>query len=436
MDYPHKNLVSFRSPKRKSASKNTHNWYSYYAGYSAEFVEDVLNYLQLPLGASILDPWNGSGTTTHIVEKEGYNAIGFDINPVMPIIANSRRVDNFENIEIHAEKITKQAKRYRSKFIPSGDPLLVWLCDKNVITIRKIERAIQQSLLQQSQYSYAKSADLLKKVLAQPLLAFFYVALFQTVKELLRTFKTSNPTWIKQPEDDNQKVRVDDVRIFEYFGKYVDLMIESSKAFENTHTKSSVLLDIASSQNIPLSESCIDAVITSPPYCTRIDYVIATRLELAVLGIGNGKEFEELRTRMIGTTKITREVSGNTVIWGNTANEFLNRVKNHPSKASQSYYLKHYIQYFHNMFLSLVEINRVLKKKGRVIIVIQDSYYKDVHLDLAQVIVEMGETLGWKLIHQESYYQSQTLAGINKSKLKYRKNSSATEEALIFRKED
>ena len=33
-----------------------------------------------------------------------------------------------------------------------------------------------------------------------------------------------------------------------------------------------------------------DAVIGSPPYCTRIDYVIATSIELAILGFGKDRD--------------------------------------------------------------------------------------------------------------------------------------------------
>src|SRR5690606_7221892 len=61
------------------------------------------------------------------------------------------------------------------------------------------------------------------------------------------------------------------------------------------------IVDLADSRSLPIERCNVDAVITSPPYCTRIDYAVATRMELAVLGIDESRT-ENLRRLMIGTT--------------------------------------------------------------------------------------------------------------------------------------
>ncbi|MGG4043676.1 DNA methyltransferase [Paenibacillus favisporus] len=430
---------NFRSPKRNSTiKKGKTEWYNYYAGYSEVFVQDVLEYIQLSPGSIILDPWNGSGTTTYVAEKNGLNAIGFDINPVMPIIANSRRVTDVESILKFHTKIVKQAKRYRKEYIPIKDPLKMWLSDSNVVTIRRIERAIQSSITNRKNHLYAKEIPIYEQLITDPVLAFYYLVLFRLVKELLHSFKASNPTWIKQPINENDKVEVDQNTIYQCFSTHLEIMLRNiiPIPIENKVAKNNICLNMVSSQHLLLNDSCIDAVITSPPYCTRIDYVVATRLELAVIGIGDDLEFEQLRNQMIGTIKVVKEEITENRDWGITATTFLNNVRNHQSKASKSYYLKQYLQYFNSIFISMSELNRVLKKNGTIVIVVQDSYYKDVHLDLPQVYIEMGEKLGWKLKYSESYFQSKTLAGINKSKEKYRRSSSAIEKALVFNKGD
>ena len=69
-----------RNPKRShSSNPSKSQWYNYYAGFSSDFVSDTLRFLNLPKGAVILDPWNGSGTTTQISEEMGFSAIGYDI---------------------------------------------------------------------------------------------------------------------------------------------------------------------------------------------------------------------------------------------------------------------------------------------------------------------------------------------------------------------
>jgi DNA modification methylase len=49
-----------RTPKQKLKQKAA---YQYYAGFSSDFVCDILEKYASP-GTRILDPWNGSGTTT------------------------------------------------------------------------------------------------------------------------------------------------------------------------------------------------------------------------------------------------------------------------------------------------------------------------------------------------------------------------------------
>lgn len=431
------NTGNFRSPKRNSTIKTGKTeLYNYYAGYSEVFVQDVLDYIKLTPGSMILDPWNGSGMTTYVAEKNGLNAIGFDINPVMPIIANSRRVRNVESVLKFYNKIVKQAKRYRKEYIPINDPLTMWLSDSNVVTIRRIERAIQSSIINRKNHLYAKEILIYEQLINDPVLAFYYLVLFRLVKELLHSFRGSNPTWIKQPINEFDKVEVDKNTIYQCFTAHLELMLSNILPLESKTVEKNICLNMVSSQHLLLNDSCIDAVITSPPYCTRIDYAVATRLELAVIGIGDDFEFEQLRNQMIGTIKIVKEEITENSDWGITATKFLNNVRNHQSKASQSYYLKQYLQYFNSIFISMSELNRVLKKNGTIVLVVQDSYYKDVHLDLPQIYIEMGEKIGWKLTYSESYFQSQTLAGINKSKEKYRRSSSAIEKALVFNKGD
>jgi hypothetical protein len=56
-----------RSPKLRGGS--TRNWYRYYAGYSERFVEDALDVTISDASDVVLDPWNGSGTTTKVALK-------------------------------------------------------------------------------------------------------------------------------------------------------------------------------------------------------------------------------------------------------------------------------------------------------------------------------------------------------------------------------
>jgi len=54
-----------------------------------------------------------------------------------------------------------------------------------------------------------------------------------------------------------------------------------------------------------------------------------------------------------------------------------------------------------------VEIDRTLRESGQCILVVQDSYYKDIHLDLAMIVTEMGSLLSWQLLERLDFSKNQ-----------------------------
>src|SRR6266480_1548264 len=84
-------MLKPRTPKLPGEPRaGTRSWYRYYAGFSADFVRDVLGDLGLGADGLVIDPWNGSGTTTAVADELGVRAWGGDINPAMVVIAKAR----------------------------------------------------------------------------------------------------------------------------------------------------------------------------------------------------------------------------------------------------------------------------------------------------------------------------------------------------------
>jgi DNA modification methylase len=79
------------SPKRTSKSENLwEGFFPYYAGFPEAFASSILRTSGLSSESTVLDPWNGSGTTTYAASKLGIPTIGFDINPVMVVVGRAR----------------------------------------------------------------------------------------------------------------------------------------------------------------------------------------------------------------------------------------------------------------------------------------------------------------------------------------------------------
>lgn len=427
------------SPKRnRSSAKRSTVFYHYYAGFSPEFVEDIVKRLSINPKAVIMDPWNGSGTTTQVAMRMGYTAIGFDINPVMVIVAKAKLLNCTsavrKNILYNLESTIEMASDLKIKKNPE-DPLESWLESESAACFRNLEQAVQLLLIN-DRYSSIYNNKRLSHV--SSMASFLYLALFKTLRKFLAPCVSSNPTWIKMPLAKKSRINPSSNEIYMELKNQVCKMINAANfvGMDSNHNDSAnIQIERASSVSIPLPNSTVDLVVSSPPYCTRIDYAISTSPELALLGCSRGMEFKCLRDEMIGTPTIINELPEIRSDWGQTCKSFLRLVQTHESKASKTYYYKHYIQYFDAIYQSLLEINRTLVEKGKCVIVVQDSYYKDIHNNLPTIFCEMANSINWIVLDQFDFHIKQTMAGCNNRSKKYRSSSKAIESVLLFEKE-
>jgi DNA modification methylase len=407
--------------------KNPNTWYSYYAGYSADFVESIIEKLNIQTDSLILDPWNGSGTTTTVAFRKGIPAIGVDINPATIAVAKSRILYDveLEDIKYQCELIIDGARDRVKDSISDDDMLLSWFSYESAQIIRSIEKSIANIFEIENGLHLEEL-----KVKIGSVASFFYVALYCTAKHYLNKCKSKNPTWTKI-------IQVDSLNIDEVYVVYSAYVEKNYNALPEVKNKllrvPSSIIKSCSSNDLKIDDETVNFIITSPPYCTRIDYAVTTKVELAVLGFP-ASNFEELRNRMIGTTTIHCNDCKIDEDWGNEIYELLRKIDDHPSYASSNYYFKTYWQYFNDCFSSLCELNRVLKNDGYAVIVVQDSYYKEIHVDLAKMFAEMAYNLGWESVDTIEFKKNQSIVSINSKSNPFGKTSKRVETVLIFRK--
>lgn len=428
--------LTIENPKRQHAARNSSaGWYDYYAGYSPTFAKSLLESTKLEPGALIADPWNGSGTTTEIASLLGFKGYGYDLNPVMLVVAKARLLkrSTTPSIKPLALNIVELAKSSTLEEQDTKDLLSVWFKTGGVTAIRRLERAVQAITIDAEGYRLLSDRNLSTEV--SDIAAFFYNALFRSVRSFLKPFIGSNPTWVRKPKLDRERIRVDLTLLTREFNRQVKGMLDALENVFYCHLDSDYFLDIANSTSLPLGDGSADLILTSPPYCTRIDYAITTLPELALLGF-SGQKVRALRDGMIGTSTVRKAELSSKDVWGHTCSELLWKIKTHQAKASATYYYKTHLQYFDSVFKSLGECRRVLKTDGSCILVVQDSYYKDVHNDLPKIIAEMGRAQKLKLTRRVNFYQARTLAGVNRGAKEYRSCFGATEAVLCFKAED
>ena len=420
--------AKWSSPKLPSAIDRAASIFHYYAGYSTDFVADVLNELA-GSETRVLDPWNGAGATTHTSAIRGIPVTGIDLNPVMTIIArvrSARRRDLLGMSSSACEVLTvaQDSRSERTMGVP--DPLEQWFDLTSASHLRTIADAIATTnLAERSVEAEVQGPALSLKA------ACLYVALFQTVRRFVAPLIGTNPTWVRKA-DPHELVHVSNAVIRTSFEDSVRSLLgtlEVHVGVPDTFNPPNIM--VASSCALPVAEDSVDLVVTSPPYCTRLDYAVATRAELAVLGV-TSDEFRALRENLLGTTAIATSVTDLDETWAPGIEALLGSVEAHPSKDSRSYYLKHYRQYFRGIAASLCELQRVVVSGGRLLMVVQDSYYKEIHIDLPKLLSEIACASGWALDRRIDHRAPRNVATMNPGSRKYRSAFEATEAVLLL----
>jgi hypothetical protein len=414
------------SPKLPASAGDTAHWYRYYAGYADAFVADVVGRLPESTGV-LLDPWNGAGTTTSVAAAYGIDAQGFDINPAAVVISKARLLQSDvapSLLPLTRELLTAVEP---DAHVEDGDLLLRWMTRRAAVAVRRLAATFNRALVKRDGRHHV--APLASEM--SSLAAVFYLALFRVVRRALARFAGTNPTWLRQKVAAHEKVDLD-LRTLR--PSLLRTMAELAATVDGRglpeHGQRQIDIAVADSGALPIPESSVEAVITSPPYCTRIDYGVATLPELAALGMSD-KEFRALRDRLIGTPTRDGSFARSDLRWGKTATGFLRQVADHDSHASQGYYLSFFSQYFTGMSNSLAEIGRVVGPGRPIVLVVQDSHYKEIHADIPGVMCDMAENLGWTSLARRDY-QVKTRANINPATRRYRQTALATEAVLAF----
>ncbi len=422
------------SPKRTNHPQTGWDgFFPYYAGYPEGFARAVLKSAALPHDAVVLDPWNGSGTTTFSASRLGLTSRGFDLNPVMIVIARARLLPSSEadSLEPFARDTVKGV-RADLRLLRPGDPLLWWFEPTTAALIRGLERRIRRQLV--GGRTLTPGGVRLDHI--SGIAATFYVALFSICRQLAAPFRGSNPTWLRRPKPGEKLISADRDGLLSAFTANVLSMAGALAGSDSEpqieHASAGLLL--ADTTTTTLKEASVDMVLTSPPYCTRIDYSAATRIELAAMYPLIDMGMEDLGRQMIGSTRVPGREIAEDESWGDTCLRFVAALKAHPSKASSGYYYKTHLDYFDKMARSISNVAKGLKHGGAVVLVIQDSYYKDIHNDLPGITTEMADEAGLRLRRRKDFEFKRSMAGINPHSRTYRRAAGAVEAVLCFEK--
>lgn len=382
---------SFVNKTQKDTSYITHSYYTYPAKFIPQLASRLINLYSKPLDI-IIDPFMGSGTT--MVESLINNrlCIGVDINEIaylvakvktMPLNLNLlykeynqiRQTLNFNNnqslLNFQAKEEEEDLLKKAEQVIPNNEKIDYWFKSKQ----KKELSVILYSIFQ------IENKDIKD---------FFLVAFAQILKTASIWLQKS----IKPTRDKNKK----ETDCYILFLNQVEKMIQKHQQY-NTMLNDKILtnpdvyinISCGDSRFLPIEESKGNLIITSPPYVTSYEY--ADLHQLPSLWFGFLDSLSEFRKKFIGSSSKERiDID----IKSNLAQNIINQLENKKAKEVKNYYA--------DMLESFIEMNRVLKPKGKACIVIGNTKFKGIDILNAEVFAEQMQNIGFRIfdiIHRE-----------------------------------
>lgn len=351
-------------------SKNTKLLDFEYATYRSQiqdyFVEEVLT-----SPVTILDPMAGTAPLIPFFETHGHKAYLSDLLPIHYHINRMKLWRSKESFnEYGSEKIKRRLMTYlkplnRKRTFVSTD----WI-DETILDIFV------------GAWNQAEDEDEYLRAVLRGLIIL-------CIKPYSSFSKSSNPTWIKIGGITTDR------SVSEVISENMDLIRSFYANYPSLEEEGECHLGIGDAASFKMDERA-DLIMTSPPYCNRLDYANSYSPELQFLSrVG----YPTPRERLIGTNVVkdygTLEEDLQRI--GEASqyiSDFLGRIRNMKFRDT-SYYLRYFARYFAGLFLAFENLLSYLSDSGRMYIVIQDNLHRGELIELDVALSEMLEKKGY-----------------------------------------
>lgn len=366
-----------------------HRWFRYSAGFSAAWVEDVLQGNRV---TAVLDPFVGSGTVCVAADKLGISSYGVESHPFVFRLARGKLAwaESIASFEIAINILVESAKKVRVKVSVDDTPVLIAKCysDENLHKLYSIKAAYFE----------------LSSSWSEPINDLVFLA----INSILRATSHVGTAQWQYVLPNKTKSRV--TSPYEALGLQAKMMMDDMRFMQKTSkTNQAILLQSDSRTLLGVPDKSIDLVVTSPPYANNYDYADATRLEMTFWGEINswGDLHESVRQYLICSSsqhaskdkmKLDELLNDPDVIpikeeLSNVCNE-LDEVRK--TKGGNKAYHLMLAAYFGDMAKTFKALRRVTKIGATVCLVIGDSAPYGVHAPVERWFGELALAYGFK----------------------------------------
>ncbi|MDP1617234.1 hypothetical protein [Phenylobacterium sp.] len=399
-------LADAPNPKPQAADKARFGQLaSLYTAFSSEFASFALDVCVQAGCRSIADPFGGMGTMAEAARSKPLEMHLGDISPFAALSCAFRSAP--------AEEILRVIDTARSV--------------ANQVTAEDETTFFARMFDATGAQTPADFAKIMSSPTAQDhreaALLIYVVALGRL--RLHKGLAGSNPTWVKRANidaggDDARRAIIETSEIARIYATQLP----------NIHAQNSTSVFWTDIESQPIEPETLDAIITSPPYANRTDYIRHYLPASELLLNLSGKDERSVRAKQIGTPLI-RDVEPNAPLPAKIT-AALHSIRTHSSYASERYYFKGFLYYFSDMYNAVEHMRKLLKPGGLLFMVVQDTYYKDVYVPTADLLGEIAINVGMQAVCRRDWRVNQHLSRLSPHSRRRLPNKVLSESLIGF----
>lgn len=366
---------------RKDPKYVTHGLHPYKGKFYPQLAKGLINLCSLKPDAKILDPFCGSGTTLLEGYLNGYRTFGCDVHPLAVKIAKAKMGILEVNPDVVREAVGTLVSRLEQapNRLPEKREQLYEDC------LDEIDRWFPLPVVYKLNWLLRSIRSVSEGIVRD----FLEVVLSSVIRGVSQ----------QAPNDLRVRKRKEPIQDGDVFGLYLNALgthyerierfwsvrgyspskFRPYKVVEGDSREKSTL------DRLGLNDSCVDLILTSPPYATALPYVDTDRLSLLVLFGMDASSRRPIEHSLIGSreiaTKERRQLEGaltdDAAGLPESLQDYLQDLHDRVSKANVGFRRKNMpallVRFFRGMDAILANCGRVLRPGGEAMVVIGDN---------------------------------------------------------------
>lgn len=389
--------------KLAHSDRAVHDWYRLVLSFPPHLVADYLQRFNIGSGATVLDPFCGTGTTIVESKKRGIASVGLEANSVARFASQVKtnwEIDP-EELIARSEGMAEQADcALRLTGIDDQQDCsgLVGTMPLRGLASEQMQLLLKNSISPMPLHKtlvLLDAIDSMNELVGHRRLA-FADAVVNTISNLefgpeVGVGKPKQDVPVIEPWLERVRKIADDIRSIQDCSKVTSTVLESDARIIGS----------------VLEKETVDVVITSPPYPNEKDYTRTTRLESVLLGFIRSKaQLRQLKAGLVRSNTRGIYKDDDDHEWIATNHQVLTlaqsiesrRVQLGKTSGFERMYPRVVRLYFGGMARHLASLRTVLRPGARLAYVVGDqASYLRVMIRTGTLLAEIAQDLGYQV---------------------------------------